>query len=311
MGAGRVGLTRSGWALLVRGPLAGARAVPVRGRGALPDRGRGAGPDRGRPSLGGQPALGRSRGAPRAPGPGPGRSVPLASNWPWSTMAPGHRRSWPLRTHSTAAGAGPAFWSPRSTPGELRWAAYSLPTSRRGVFELGPLQLELSDPFGLTRVATIGCPTSTLTVHPKVEADLDPGLARGAGSRHAGAAAGRRSAGRRVLRAARVPDRRRSSPGALGVHGADRSVDDPTTRESPARPAHHRRRSSLDGPRCRHPRSDAVGRRQPRHGRHPQPDPRPRRHHQRHRQRVRDRPPLTARPSWTCWPPPAPARGPP
>jgi uncharacterized protein (DUF58 family) len=55
-------------------------------------------------------------------------------------------------------------------PGELRWAAYSLPTSRRGVFELGPLQLELSDPFGLTRVGTIGCPTSTLTVHPKIEA---------------------------------------------------------------------------------------------------------------------------------------------
>jgi uncharacterized protein (DUF58 family) len=54
-------------------------------------------------------------------------------------------------------------------PGELRWAAYSLPTSRRGVFELGPLQLELSDPFGLTRAGTIGCPMSTLTVHPRVD----------------------------------------------------------------------------------------------------------------------------------------------
>ncbi len=54
-------------------------------------------------------------------------------------------------------------------PGELRLAAYSLPTSRRGVFELGPLQLELSDPFGLTRVGTIGCPISTLTVHPRVD----------------------------------------------------------------------------------------------------------------------------------------------
>jgi uncharacterized protein (DUF58 family) len=54
-------------------------------------------------------------------------------------------------------------------PGELRWAAYSLPTSRRGVFDLGPLQLELSDPFGLTRIGTIGCPISSLTVHPRVD----------------------------------------------------------------------------------------------------------------------------------------------
>jgi uncharacterized protein (DUF58 family) len=59
-------------------------------------------------------------------------------------------------------------------PGELRWAAYSLPTSRRGVFELGPLQLELSDSFGLTRSATIGCPTSTLTVHPRVDSIRSP-----------------------------------------------------------------------------------------------------------------------------------------
>jgi uncharacterized protein (DUF58 family) len=59
-------------------------------------------------------------------------------------------------------------------PGELRWAAYSLPTSRRGVFELGPLQLELSDPFGLTRVGTIGCPTSSLTVHPRVDSIRSP-----------------------------------------------------------------------------------------------------------------------------------------
>jgi uncharacterized protein (DUF58 family) len=58
--------------------------------------------------------------------------------------------------------------------GELRWAAYSLPTSRRGVFELGPLQLELSDPFGLTRTATIGCSTSTLTVHPRVDPIRSP-----------------------------------------------------------------------------------------------------------------------------------------
>jgi uncharacterized protein (DUF58 family) len=54
-------------------------------------------------------------------------------------------------------------------PGEVRWAAYSLPTAKRGVFELGPLELELSDPFGLSRVTTIGSPTSSLTVHPRVD----------------------------------------------------------------------------------------------------------------------------------------------
>ena len=55
-------------------------------------------------------------------------------------------------------------------PGEVRLAAYSLPTTRRGVFQLGPLQLELSDPFGLARVARVGSPTSALTVHPRVDA---------------------------------------------------------------------------------------------------------------------------------------------
>jgi uncharacterized protein (DUF58 family) len=54
-------------------------------------------------------------------------------------------------------------------PGEVRWAAYTLPTAKRGVFELGPLELELSDPFGLARVTTIGSPVSTLTVHPRVD----------------------------------------------------------------------------------------------------------------------------------------------
>jgi uncharacterized protein (DUF58 family) len=53
--------------------------------------------------------------------------------------------------------------------GEVRWAAYTLPTAKRGLFELGPLQLELSDPFGLTRVMTIGSPISTLTVHPRID----------------------------------------------------------------------------------------------------------------------------------------------
>jgi uncharacterized protein (DUF58 family) len=54
-------------------------------------------------------------------------------------------------------------------PGEVRKAAYSLPTVRRGVFELGPLELEVCDPFGLARRIEIGQHRSSLTVHPKVE----------------------------------------------------------------------------------------------------------------------------------------------
>jgi uncharacterized protein (DUF58 family) len=54
-------------------------------------------------------------------------------------------------------------------PGEVRWAAYTLPTFKRGVFELGPLELELTDPFGLARVTRVGSPVSSLTVHPKVD----------------------------------------------------------------------------------------------------------------------------------------------
>jgi uncharacterized protein (DUF58 family) len=55
-------------------------------------------------------------------------------------------------------------------PGEVRLAAYSLPTTRRGVFQLGPLELDVADPFGLARSTRLGSPTSALTVHPHVEA---------------------------------------------------------------------------------------------------------------------------------------------
>jgi uncharacterized protein (DUF58 family) len=54
-------------------------------------------------------------------------------------------------------------------PDEVRFAAYGLPTMQRGVFQLGPLELELSDPFGLAHVVTVASGSSTLTVHPKVE----------------------------------------------------------------------------------------------------------------------------------------------
>ena len=54
-------------------------------------------------------------------------------------------------------------------PGEVRLAAYGLPTTHRGVFQLGPLELALTDPFGLARVVAVASGSSCLTVHPKVE----------------------------------------------------------------------------------------------------------------------------------------------
>jgi uncharacterized protein (DUF58 family) len=54
-------------------------------------------------------------------------------------------------------------------PGEYRTAWYRLPTSSRGVFRLGPLEVELSDAFGMARVVRKVTPDASLTVHPRVD----------------------------------------------------------------------------------------------------------------------------------------------
>lgn len=54
-------------------------------------------------------------------------------------------------------------------PGEESVAEYRLSAERRGVFGLGPLRIELADPFGLVRTVRFGAPRSSLTVHPRVE----------------------------------------------------------------------------------------------------------------------------------------------
>ncbi|MBO0730846.1 MAG: DUF58 domain-containing protein, partial [Acidimicrobiaceae bacterium] len=65
-------------------------------------------------------------------------------------------------------------------PGEQTRAAYQLPTDRRGLFPLGPLSMELSDPFGLARVQRLGAGSDQLMVHPPVQVVSPPG--RGAGT---------------------------------------------------------------------------------------------------------------------------------
>jgi uncharacterized protein (DUF58 family) len=54
-------------------------------------------------------------------------------------------------------------------PGGTRMASYRLPTSARGIYRLGPLELEMTDPFGMARVVRSATPDASLTVHPKVD----------------------------------------------------------------------------------------------------------------------------------------------
>lgn len=51
--------------------------------------------------------------------------------------------------------------------------AYRLPTSRRGLVAVGPMSLEVVDPFGLTRASTPAAPKVEITVLPRVD-DIPP-----------------------------------------------------------------------------------------------------------------------------------------
>lgn len=53
--------------------------------------------------------------------------------------------------------------------GEQVVAAYRLPTTRRGLLEVGPLEVLVTDPFGLSRVRTPGAPRAEVIVYPHVD----------------------------------------------------------------------------------------------------------------------------------------------
>lgn len=72
-------------------------------------------------------------------------------------------------------------------PGETARAAYRLPTDRRGVFDLGPLQLQLSDPFGLAQSSSEAAARTKLTVYPHID-DVAPLPLSQGNDPHAGAA---------------------------------------------------------------------------------------------------------------------------
>jgi uncharacterized protein (DUF58 family) len=54
-------------------------------------------------------------------------------------------------------------------PGESARAAYRLPTERRGIFTLGPLEASITDPFGLASRTIRVAAASELTVYPHID----------------------------------------------------------------------------------------------------------------------------------------------
>ncbi|HEV8296849.1 MAG TPA: DUF58 domain-containing protein [Acidimicrobiales bacterium] len=70
-------------------------------------------------------------------------------------------------------------------PGAGAQASYRLPTERRGIVEIGPMQLVVTDPVGLARATIQGAGVSRLTVFPPVHrlASLPPS---GGADPHAG-----------------------------------------------------------------------------------------------------------------------------
>ena len=65
------------------------------------------------------------------------------------------------------------FFVAPMAPGETVRAAYRLPTGERGIFPLGPLQIGLTDPFGLAQQTTEAAPVAMLTVYPRID-DVRP-----------------------------------------------------------------------------------------------------------------------------------------
>jgi len=83
----------------------------------------------------------------------------------------GRRRSPVLALRDALAG-GPRqarFLLPPLAPGESDQASYRLPADRRGVFSIGPLEAERSDPFGLARRSSTIAAITELTVYPRID----------------------------------------------------------------------------------------------------------------------------------------------
>jgi uncharacterized protein (DUF58 family) len=54
-------------------------------------------------------------------------------------------------------------------PGEGTHAVYRLPTDRRGIINVGPMRLTVTDPFGLAQITTTGDREVALIVYPRID----------------------------------------------------------------------------------------------------------------------------------------------
>lgn len=61
------------------------------------------------------------------------------------------------------------FLAPPLRPRERQRAAYRLPTERRGIYDVGPLEVGVADPFGLAEARTRGAGVTQLTVYPRID----------------------------------------------------------------------------------------------------------------------------------------------
>ncbi len=61
------------------------------------------------------------------------------------------------------------FLVPPLGAGDSGRAAYRVPTDQRGIFGLGPLALQLGDPFRLASLSLIGAPATRLVVYPRID----------------------------------------------------------------------------------------------------------------------------------------------
>src|SRR5262245_24238987 len=82
----------------------------------------------------------------------------------------GRHRTPVLRLRDGVSGTAGAeiLVAPLEPAGRVR-AAYRLPTRQRGIITVGPLDVELGDPFGLTEVVVTAAKASTLVVYPAVD----------------------------------------------------------------------------------------------------------------------------------------------
>ncbi|MEE9417128.1 MAG: DUF58 domain-containing protein, partial [Acidimicrobiales bacterium] len=81
------------------------------------------------------------------------------------------RRSPVLAIHDSVSGThGAHLQVAPLRPGATARAAYRLPTSKRGLVTVGPLDVEITDPLGLSRTRLAAAGVSELMVYPKIYA---------------------------------------------------------------------------------------------------------------------------------------------